>query len=174
MPKAKGVEHSPLRRVSDEQAGPDALGILLPPGTRTVLIVRPRALRWDLLLVQGVASTTFRELTRHEAAATAQAFYAALEEWNRGKGPGHIGAVASSCAGGGAGAGAGAAGGFLVWADIGDFALVACERVPGQPYRPAVFAAEEAQRAVALLGVVLRPTAPAQQEVYFNTRHFVR
>jgi hypothetical protein len=169
MPKT-GVEHMPLRRVSDERAGPDALGILLPPGlrpgpgARTVLIVRPRALRWDLLLVQGVASTAFRELARHEAAATAQAFYAALEDWNRGKGPGHIGAVATSDGGGG----------FLVWVDVGDFVLVACERVPGQPYRPALFAAEEAHRVAALLGAVLRPTAPAQQEVYFNTRHFVR
>ena len=152
---------SPLRRVSADRAGPDALGILLPPGERTVLIVRPRRLCWDLLLVQGVAGTAFRELDRYEAADVAQAFFNALEEWNGG-GPGHVGAVAC-----------GEGAGCLVWADVGDFALVACERVPGQAYRPALFAADEAHRAAALLGAVLCPPPPAQQEVYFNTRHFI-
>jgi len=151
-----------LRRVSDERAGPDALGILVPPGPRTVLIVRPRALGWDLLLVRGVAGTAFRELAAHEAAAVAHDFYRALEEWDAG-GPGHVGAVACS-----------EAGGYLVWADVGDFALVACERVPGQPYRPAVFAAEEGRRVASLLEAALCPPPPAQQEVYFNTRHFAR
>jgi hypothetical protein len=150
-----------LRHVSGEQAGPTAVGILLPPGARTVLIVRPRALSWDLLLVQGVASASFRELIAHEAAAVAHDFYRALEAWNSG-GPGHVAAVATGT------------GGYLVWADVGDFALVACERLPGQPYRPAVFAAEEARQAASLLGAALRPPPPAQQEVYFNTRHFAR
>ncbi len=151
-----------LRRVTDDRAGPNALGILLPPGLQTVLIVRPRALRWDLLLVQGVAGTTFRSLSRTEAPLVAQAFYRALEEWNRG-GAGHVGVVASS------------AEGFLVWADIGDFALVACERVPGQPYRPMLFAAEEeARAAVGLITAALCPPAHAEQEVYLNTRNFVR
>src|SRR5262245_34084116 len=78
----------PLRRVSDQQAGPGALGILLPPGERTVLIVRPRSLPLDLLLVQGAAGTAFRELTKTEAAGVALGFLTALESWNRG-GPGH-------------------------------------------------------------------------------------
>ena len=151
-----------LRRVSDERAGPNALGILVPPGARTVLIVRPRALGWDLLLVRGVAGTAFRELGGQEAAVVAHDFYRALEEWNAG-GPGHVGAVACS-----------EAGSYLVWVDVGDFALVACERVAGQPYRPAVFAAEEARRAAAVLATALCPPPPAQQEVYFNTRHFSR
>jgi hypothetical protein len=152
-----------LRRVDDDHAGSDALGILLPPGARTVLIVRPRALCWDLLLVQGMAGTTFRELARDEAPAVAQAFYRALEDWNRG-GLGHVGIAARS-----------EAAGYLVWADVGDFALAACERIPGQPYRPAIFVREdEARRAAALLTAVLRPPVDARQEVYFNTRHFVR
>ena len=54
-----------------------------------------------------------------------------------------------------------------------DFALVACERAPGQPYRPMLFAAEdEARAAVALIAPVLCPPGHAEQEVYFNTRHF--
>ena len=148
-----------LRRVEGDRAGPDALGILLPPGERTVLIVRPRALCWDLLLVRGLAGTAFRELGRHEAAGVAQAFFVALEEWNRG-GPGHVAAVAAS-----------EGDGFLVWADVGDFALVACERLPGQPYRPAVLHAADAPRAVDLITAALHPAA-GQREVYFNTRHF--
>src|SRR5947209_829755 len=104
-----------LRRVEGDRAGPAALGILLPPGAQTVLIVRPRALRWDLLLVRGVAGDGFRELARDEAVSVARAFYRALEDWNGG-GPGQVAAVAAS-----------EAAGFSVWADVGDFALVACE-----------------------------------------------
>ena len=152
---------TPLRRVEGDQAGPDALGILLPPGERTVLIVRPRALCWDLLLVRGLAGTAFRELARSEATGIAQSFFVALDEWNRG-GPGHVAAVAAS-----------EGDGFLVWADIGEFALVACERRPGQPYRPAVFAAADAPRAVDLITAALHPAA-GQREVYFNNRHFAR
>ncbi|MBI1913941.1 MAG: hypothetical protein HYS12_04285 [Planctomycetes bacterium] len=152
-----------LRRVTDDRAGPDALGILLPPGLRTVLIVRPRGLRWDLLLVQGMAGTSFRSLGRAEAPLVAQAFYRALEAWNSG-GAGHVGVVASS-----------EGTGFLVWADVGDFALVACERIPGQPYRPMLFAAEEeARAAVGLIAAALCPPAHAEQEVYLNTRNFTR
>jgi len=152
-----------LRRVPDDGAGPEALGILLPPGLRTVLIVRPRALQWDLLLVQGVAGTTFRSLSRAEAPLIAQSFYQALEQWNRG-GVGHVGVVPSL-----------EGTGFLVWADVGDFALVACERIPGQPYRPMQFPAEdEAHAAVGRITAALCPPAPAEQEVYFNTRNFAR
>lgn len=151
-----------LRRVTDDCASPEALGILLPPGARTVLIVRPRALRWDLLLVQGVAGTSFRSLGRAEAPLIAQAFYRALEEWNAG-GAGHVGVVASSEEG------------FLVWTDVGDFALVACERLPGQPYRLMLFPTEQEARAAAgLIAAALCPPAHAEQEVYFNTRNFVR
>jgi hypothetical protein len=151
-----------LRRVTDDRAGAEALGILLPPGQRTVLIVRPRALQWDLLLMQGVAGTAFRSLSRTEAPLIAQSFYQALEEWNRG-GVGHVGVVPSL-----------EGAGFLVWADVGDFALVACQRVPGQPYRPMQFPAEdEALSAVARITAALCPPASAEQEVYFNTRNFV-
>src|SRR5437899_1184453 len=100
---------SALRVVSAEHAGPEAIGILVPPGARTVLIVRPRALAWDLLLVRGVAGTTFRELSRDEAPAVAREFLAALERWSRG-GIGHVEAVAAS---GGEG--------HLVWVDVEEF-----------------------------------------------------
>ena len=67
---------SPLRRVEAGRAGPGALGILVPPGRPTVLILRPRALPWDLLLVRagegGEAGTPFLHLERQEAEAAAE------------------------------------------------------------------------------------------------------
>lgn len=150
---------SSLRLVADERAGPTALGILLPPGMRTVLIVRPRALGWDLLLVQGMSGTTFRQMGQEEAKGVARTFFDALQEWGRGA-PGHVGVVPS-------------ASGHLVWVDVGDFCLVACERQPGQPYRLLSFADEdEARQAAARTAVVLHPPQNVDQEVYFNTRHF--
>ena len=150
----------PLRRVSDQHAGPGALGILLPPGERTVLIVRPRSLPLDLLLVQGPAGTAFRELTKTEAAGVALGFLTALESWDRG-GPGHVDAVSTG-------------GGHVVWVDVGDFSLVACARSPGQPYRPLVLSEErEARQAAADALTILRPGSN-EQEVYLNTRHFAR
>jgi hypothetical protein len=63
---------SPLRRVFGERSGPTALGILVPPGRRTVLILRPRALAWDLLLTHPGPAAPFRELGRDEAEAAAE------------------------------------------------------------------------------------------------------
>src|SRR5207302_3778230 len=60
----------PLRRVEDAHAGPHAVGILVPPGRRTVVIVRPRALIWDLLLTgerNSLTGSPFQELTQEEA-----------------------------------------------------------------------------------------------------------
>jgi hypothetical protein len=170
-----------LRRVPGNQAGPDAVGILLPPGGRTVLIVRPRVLPWDLLLVQGIAGIAFRELSPTEAPGVAEAFFRALDDWNQG-GPGHVGAAATSLPRVGERAREGsdtqratAPGGYLVWADVGDFALVACERLPGQPYMPRTFLIEEeARQAATQIGMALCPAGPVQRDVYFNTRHFAR
>src|SRR2546423_14410331 len=44
---------SSFRRVDGAEAGPDALGILVPPGRRTLVILRPRALDYDLLPLQA-------------------------------------------------------------------------------------------------------------------------
>src|SRR4051794_38728939 len=79
----------PLRRVDDDRAGPAALGILVPPGRRTFLILRPRALSWDLLLVRGAEGPAFLDMSRDEAAAAGQGVYRALREWAAG-GPGAV------------------------------------------------------------------------------------
>ncbi len=154
---------SSLRLVPDDQAGPAALGILVPPGTRTLLIVRPRNLSWDLLLVQGIAGNSFRELDSAEAPGVAREFFLALENWSCG-GIGLVEAVAAS-----------EGQGHFVWIDVGDFCLVVCARLPGQPYRPLVFGQlDEARQAVARITSILHPPEGMVQEVYFNTRHFTR
>src|SRR5262245_63950954 len=69
-----------FRRVEAEQAGPAALGILIPPSRRTFVILRPRALPWDLLLCHGADDLGFRDLSHDEASAAAQGVYRALRE----------------------------------------------------------------------------------------------
>ena len=158
---------SSLRRVDASRAGPEALGVLVPPGKPTVLILRPRALPWDLLLVRrgagGDKGTPFLHVEREDAATMTEALLRALEKW-RGGGPGAVeGAYAAD------------GDGFWVQALVGAFPLVACPRQPGQAYRPATFAsAEEARRAAAALAGALCPPGDAAQEVYVNTRHFGR
>ncbi len=154
----------PLRLVEDADAGPDAVGILVPPGRLTVVILRPRALIWDLLLTEeGVpcAGPPFRELTQTEARAAARGIFNGLKEWFSG-GPGGMEVQSSP-----------AVAGYWVRARAGRFSLLACLRVPGQPYRPLHFkSAMDARETAATLATVLFPTADWEQEIYFNTRHF--
>ena len=154
----------PLRLVEDADAGSDAVGILVPPGKRTVVILRPRALIWDLLLTEEAlahAGSPFRELTQTEACAAARGVFDGLKEWFSG-GPGGM-EVQSSPAGAG----------YWVRARTGPITLLACLRIPGQPYRPLHFkSAMDARETAATLATVLFPTADREQEIYFNTRHF--
>jgi hypothetical protein len=151
----------PLRRVEDHQAGSSALGILVPPSRRTFVILRPRSLSWDLLLLQPNSLNTFRELPRAEADRLAHELYQALRHWSEGA-SGHVEEIAcpDEC-------------GFWVRVRIGSFALLACGRQPGQPYRPLTFPdADTALTAALQLRAVLRPAEHIEQEVYLNTLHF--
>jgi hypothetical protein len=156
----------PFRRVEGAQAGPRALGILAPPGRRTVVIVRPRALDWDLLVLGPGAngpSAAFWEIGREQAASLCERLHHSLLAW-AGGGSGRIDAVAAPHGTG-----------YWAVAEIGPFRLIACPRVPGQLYQPLVFTRrEEAQDAAARLADVLRPAADADQELYVNTRDFSR
>jgi hypothetical protein len=149
-----------FRLVSAEQAGPDALGILTPPGRRTVLILRPRALPWDLVLVQRSRqgpTTTFREFSREESEAATETLLQSLE----------------TCGGRVSVAPVPDSDGYHVRAEIATIPLIACSREPGQPYCPLVLAhREEAENAAAALRDVLCPAEDAGQELYFNRRHF--
>lgn len=151
----------PLRHVEGRRAGPSALGILVPPGRRTFLIVRPRALSWDLLLLRPGSLTSFRETLHGEADRLAHELLHALRDWSEG-GSGHVEEVASADGSG-----------FWVRVRLGPFALLACARRPGQPYQPLTFAdAEAALSAAAQLRGILRPPHNIEQEVYLNTHHF--
>jgi hypothetical protein len=144
----------PLRRVEADAAGPNALGVLVPPGRRTFLILRPRALAWDLVLLSP-GEPAFLDLSPDEARPLVGRLVQALLEWNAG------------------GQGAVETPGRRVQACVGPFRLLACPRRPGEPYRPLTLpdaaAAEAAARAVA---AVLRPPPGVEQEYYLNTRHF--
>jgi hypothetical protein len=154
-----------LRRVEAREAGPNAVGILLPPGNRTVLILRPRSIPLDLLLVRGgesgEAGTPFLHLEQEEAAAMAEGLCRALGRWSSGG----QGSIDTATAPDGEG--------FWIQVEIGAFPLVACRRQPGQPYRPAAFATvAEAETTARALIAALRPGTELQ--VYFNSRHFER
>jgi len=153
-----------FRRVFGDRAGPDALGILVPPGRRTVVVVRPRALPWDLLLIgPGEDMIRFRDFALEEAEAAAETIGRALDEWSTGG----RGEIQTALAPG--------APGFCVQVVVGTFRLIACPRAAGQAYCPMVFATmEEATQAALAMTGVLCPAPGARQEVYFNTRRFAR
>jgi hypothetical protein len=158
---------APFRRVTDSRAGPEALGILVPPGQRTLVILRPRALRWDLLPVRPGARLAwppvFCAFDRDEAASVARQIQQDLEQGARGS-ANPVAVVASPTGLG-----------FLVCCQRSDLRWIACLRLPGQPYEPAIFATlDEAAAAADALARFLWPNADAQQEYYFNTQNFER
>lgn len=136
-----------FRKVEGEKAGPDALGILIPPAKRTFVILRPRALPWDAVLCRGSLDLTFADLSHDEANAAALGLFRALRE----------GASVQQLADGR----------LLIVA--GRFALLICPRQPGRPYAALV---GDTGEAAALWSAVLSPIG--EQEVYFNTRFFER
>ena len=147
-----------FRRVEGEQAGPAALGILVPPSRRTVLILRPRSLPWDLVLTQPGGG--FREMNREEAEHIALQVADALEASHGGP----IEPVYSLDLGG-----------SWLRVRIGSYILTVCSRVAGQPYRPQLFSgAENVRAAIARLTALLYPPAEVEQELYFNTTQFTR
>ena len=134
-----------FRRVEAEQAGPTALGILIPPARRTFVILRPRAMAFDLLLCRGADDPTFNALTHDEASAAAQLLYRGLRDGlARVEAQSHL------------------------LAHVGPLSFVACSRVEGQPYTPMELDLAEAETLVSRLRDFLCP--PGEQEVYFNTR----
>ncbi len=150
-----------FRRVEGEQAGPDALGILIPPARRTFVILRPRALPWDLLLVREKGELAFQDLSHDEASAAAQGIYRVLRE-----GPTRPRGGALEMLWGKEGA--------RLLVRLGPFALLVCLRRPGQVYVPLVCSEVEAHEVASRLWDVIDPPDDTEQEVYFNTRFFER
>jgi hypothetical protein len=134
-----------FRRVEADQAGPAALGILIPPAQRTFLILRPRSLGCDLLLCRGATDPTFHALSHGEASAAAQSLYRGLREG--------LARVESA---------------HHLLAHVGPLCFVACARAPGLPYAPLAPGPADADALAGYLSPV------GEQEVYFNTRFFER
>jgi hypothetical protein len=157
---------STLRLVADDRAGPAAVGILVPPSRRTFLIVRPRPLPFDLLVLADARGTAFREFDHEQARRAAESLFDALGDWSGGG----AGRVEETAAPGGA-----TNGSRQLRVHVGPFHLLACDRRPGQPYVPFLFAnAASAGAAADRLMALLRPPAGTEQEFYFNTRSFQR
>ena len=154
-----------FRRVDAQRAGPSALGILVPPGRKTVVILRPRGLEWDLLPARWAGDAAlppeFCDFGRDEAAGVARRFQQALEATLR------VGTNPVETIGDPAGHD------FQVWVRAGDYVWILCRRTPGQPYLPLIFAShEEAQSAGRRIEPFFHPGA--DQEYYFNTQNFSR
>ena len=148
-----------FRCVDAAAAGPEALGILVPPGRRSLVLLRPRALEYDLLPIRATASgPAFHEVLYAMASSLSLDLYRALELSARVE----VVALADGS-------------GYRVTAAVGTFWLLACRRAPGQAYRPAQLAKHaEAADLAERLTAVLCPPPGTTQEVYFNTRHFAR
>ncbi|HZZ81720.1 MAG TPA: hypothetical protein VFE62_24680 [Gemmataceae bacterium] len=154
-----------LKRVEPRHAGPKALGILVPHGTRTLVIVRPRALEWDLLPARWDGDSThapeFCAFGRDEAAAAARRLVRILESAvERGVNPLQTCSDAARTS-------------FQIWLRTEEFIWIACRRTPGRSYQPALFdALEEATCAAEAIAAVVWPGAGVTQEYYFNTQNF--
>ena len=101
-------------------------------------------------------------MDRDEATATAEELVRALEAWADGA-PGRVEASRRS-----------ARSGFLAARPCGTFLPSALPARPGRPYEAERFADHDAARGRRHLTPILRPPPGAQQELYFNTRHFGR
>ena len=154
-----------FRRVDAGKAGPNAVGILVPPGEQTMVIVRPRPLSWDLLPARwnGDSGTApvFCRFGREEAAAVARRLHSALQaSVDAGSSPIETFGDASGRH-------------FQVWLRAAEFFWILCSRVPGQAYQPAAFSTRaDAECAAQQLAPFLWPAADAGQEIYFNTQLF--
>lgn len=153
----------PFLRIDQNRAGPAAVGILVPPGQRTTVIVRPRALKWDLLPVRiedGVRSA-FCQFSRDEAAGVARLLHRDLSATAAtGLDPFVLFSQPKASS-------------FQIGIKGGEFYWIVCARTPGRSYEPVEFASEaEAQASVQDIGKFLCPPPDANQEVYFNTQHF--
>ncbi len=155
----------PFLHVEASQAGRSALGILMPPGARTLVILRPRSLDWDLVPVQPDGEpdqrTLFWEVNRDEGAKLVRELHGDLEEWAQGG----LGRVEPVPAPGGAG--------YHVRVGVGRFVLITCARIPGVPYKPAVFDnVTKALAAAERIAAILCPPSDGRQEIYFNIDNF--
>jgi hypothetical protein len=154
-----------VRRVLSDRAGPNALGILVPPGPRTVAVIRPRSLPWDLVLVhtdqRDSSMVRFLEMTQAEAEKMLPVLARVLEAViEQDTGRVELVPLASRPE---------------AWVRVllDGFVVVACSRTPGQPYQPLLFGSVgEAKAAADRIASACSGSTRVPCEIYFNTRHF--
>jgi hypothetical protein len=152
-------------RVDPQHAGPSALGILVPQGMKTLVIVRPRALEWDLLPARWDGESNhppqFCLFTRDEAASVARRLVTSLEAAvEHGVNPLESFGDAQRER-------------WQIWLRTKEFVWIACKRAHGRAYQPMIFASqEEMTRAAETLAAFIFPAADLKQEYYFNTQKF--
>ena len=156
-----------FRTVNASRAGPKAVGILVPPGNRTLVVIRPRSMPVDLVMIRrgptGTFGSGFMEASRQTAGLEAQKLAQALQQWAEG-GNGEIEIVEAPDGTG-----------YWVHVFVAIFPLIACSRVPGQAYQPIVYATqEEAENTADKLRAILCPPPEANQELYTNLSQFGR
>jgi hypothetical protein len=155
----------PFCRVEPERAGPGALGILVPPGPKALVILRPRALAWDLLPARWegdpAAPPVFCTFERDEAAHVARRLLHLLEgHLERAISPVHTVGDSQCCR-------------FQMWVRTEELVWIACRRTPGKAYQPVLFdTQEEARSAAELVEAVVWPSPGVEQEYYINTQKF--
>ena len=154
-----------FRRVDASRAGPTALGILVPVGTRTLVILRPRGLEWDLLPARWNGDPSCPPeicgVTRDEAAQVARRLAESLEKAAETRDDPLQ--MASDAAGRQ----------FQIWLRAVDLVWVPCARQAGQAYSPLIFATQaEATAAGEALTPYVYPSRDADREYYFNTQKF--
>ena len=154
-----------FRRTENHKAGKTALGILVPPGMRTVVILRPRSLPCDLLAVKmptdASEKLTFFDFDRDEAARLARQLHKDLEALADSET--HQPEITANLWGDG----------YFLSVSRADMTWLACQRRPGQAYVPLVIPdREQAKELAKQLHGYVAPDAETGQEVYFNTQHF--
>lgn len=153
-------------RVEPQRAGPRALGILVPPGTRTLVILRPRSLFWDLLPAawdgDPARPPRFCTFGRDDAAHMArQVLQGLADAAARGVNPVETVGDAQGRE-------------YQVWVRAAALCWIVCKRAAGQGYEPLLLTnQEEARRVGEALMPIFWPAADAQQEYYFNTQKFL-
>jgi len=151
-------------RIDPRHAGPNALGILVPQGAKTLVIVRPRALEWDLVPARWDGESSHPPqwcvFTRDEAASVARRLVKSLEaaveqRVNPLESFGDARRERSQ-----------------IWLRTEEFVWIVCKRAQGQAYQPMTFTTqEELARQAQTLASFLWPEAGVAQEYYFNTQN---
>ncbi len=151
-----------FERVDHNQAGPNALGILIPPGQRTILILRPKSLSYDFLAIKAddvnAEMPTFCNFDRDEAAELARNLKGTLEAASEDLVTVHDNPWGD---------------GYVAWVSCAELLWIPCHRRPGKPYQGALFPSEaEAEEVATVMRKCFCPPEGETGQVYFNTQHF--